>query len=259
MGRTPAVATPAPAAPDPGATELGQATPRFRPAACCKQGSATALPHALPAAAGHLGVCRAIVEPLKARIRGAEAAGGGAGSPRATAAAAKWRRLLATVLNQRSHKSLTPLMLACEHGHAGVAAYLLREGADPLAADFVHSRTCLHYAAVGGHADCLRLLCSDAAMVPAPDGARPLRDVIGSDVQVGAGCCCWAQHAACARSAVQGGLGGRLEQGCCTGSRSLGWCKWRCKLLRRPVAVPALAQPLRAARSLRRCKPAAAW
>lgn len=139
-----------------------------------------------PAAAGHLGVCRAIVEPLKARIRAAEAAAGGPGSTRAAAAGSKWRRLLATVLNQRSHKSLTPLMLACEHGHATVAAYLLREGADPLASDFVHSRTCLHYAAVGGHADCLRLLCSDAAMVPCPEGARPLRDVIVSDLQVGA-------------------------------------------------------------------------
>lgn len=136
------------------------------------------------AAAGHLGVCRAIVEPLKARIRAAEAAAGGPGSTRAAAAGSKWRRLLATVLNQRSHKSLTPLMLACEHGHATVAAYLLREGADPLASDFVHSRTCLHYAAVGGHADCLRLLCSDAAMVPCPEGARPLRDVIVSDLQV---------------------------------------------------------------------------
>lgn len=44
--------------------------------------------------------------------------------------------------------------------HATVAAYLLREGADPLACDWVHMRTCLHYAAMAGQADCLRLLCS---------------------------------------------------------------------------------------------------
>lgn len=131
-------------------------------------------------------MCRAIIEPLKQRAQAAEAAAADAGSKHPTAAAVKWQRLLSTVLNQRSHKSLTPLMLACEHGHAAVAAYLLREGADPLASDFVHSRTCLHYAAVGGHADCLRLLCSDSAMVPSTDGARPLRDVIVSDVQVGA-------------------------------------------------------------------------
>lgn len=132
------------------------------------------------AANGHIAVCRAIIEPLKQRARAAEA---GAGGKRGVAAT-KWQRLLTTVLNQRSHKSLTPLMLACEHGHAAVAAYLLREGADPLAADFVHSRTCLHYAAVGGHTDCLRLLCSDSAVVATPDGARPLRDVIVSDMQV---------------------------------------------------------------------------
>lgn len=144
----------------------------------------TASPLHPPAAAGHLAVCHAIVEPLKQRVALSAAAAAAGGSKR-SAAAAKWRRLLATVLNQRSHKSLTPLMLACEHGHAAVAAYLLREGADPLAADFVHSRTCLHYAAVGGHADCLLLLCSDGAMVATQDGARPLRDVIVSDMQVG--------------------------------------------------------------------------
>lgn len=137
----------------------------------------------LPTAAGHLNVCRAILEPLKQRVRDAEAAAAKRGVP--SAAAGKWRRLLATVLNQRSHKSLTPLMLACEHGHAGVAAYLLREGADPLATDFAHSRTCLHYAAVGGHADCLRLLCSDSALVAGADGSsRPLRDVVVNDLQV---------------------------------------------------------------------------
>lgn len=135
-----------------------------------------------------MAACRAIIEPLKQRICDAEEVAGkrgGAATGVPSPAAVKWRRLLATVLNQRSHKSLTPLMLACEHGHAGVAAYLLREGADPLATDFAHSRTCLHYAAVGGHADCLRLLCSDSALVTGPDGSsRPLRDVVVPDLQV---------------------------------------------------------------------------
>ena len=131
-------------------------------------------------------MCRAIIEPLKARVRDAEGGGARRGGTPNAGAAAKWHRLLGTVLNQRSHKSLTPLMLACEHGHVGVAAYLLREGADPLAVDFAHSRTCLHYAAVGGHADCLRLLLSDSARVQGPEGMRPLCDVIVQDVQVGA-------------------------------------------------------------------------
>lgn len=155
-------------------------------------------------------------------MRDAEEAAGKRGAAAAgtpSPAAAKWRRLLATVLNQRSHKSLTPLMLACEHGHAGVAAFLLREGADPLATDFAHSRTCLHYAAVGGHADCLRLLCSDSALVAGPDGSsRPLRDVVVPDLQVQA-CRFIDQVGGCSgawgQAALQGGLGACAGPGSC--------------------------------------------
>ena len=57
---------------------------------------------------------------------------------------------------------MTPLMLACEYGHANIVSYLLRHGANPLLADLNNSRTALHHAAVGGHVDCLEILCSDS-------------------------------------------------------------------------------------------------
>lgn len=48
-----------------------------------------------------------------------------------------------------------------------------------------HCRTALHWAAMGGHADCVRVLCSDATTVVGADGiARPLRDVVSTDLQV---------------------------------------------------------------------------
>ena len=98
--------------------------------------------------------------------------------------AVRWRRLLTDVLEQRSNKGFTPLMVACRNGHALVAAYLLREGADPLAADGANLRTALHYAASGGHVDCLRLLCSETTLVATQQGARPLRNVLVQDLTV---------------------------------------------------------------------------
>jgi len=53
-------------------------------------------------------------------------------------------------------------MLACEYGHANIVSYLLRHGANPLLTDLNNSRTALHHAAVGGHVDCLKILCSDS-------------------------------------------------------------------------------------------------
>lgn len=59
-------------------------------------------------------VCRSIIEPIKQRIKVAEAAVV-AGRKR-NGALKKWQGLLATVLNQRTSRSMTPLMLACENG-----------------------------------------------------------------------------------------------------------------------------------------------
>ena len=107
-----------------------------------------------------------------------------AGRNRKAASVDKWRRLLEAVVNQRNGKGFTPLMAACRGGHAVVAAYLLREGANPLLADMANHRTALHYAAAGGHSECLQLLCSESVMVPTPSGPRQLRDAIVEDLQV---------------------------------------------------------------------------
>lgn len=147
---------------------------------CGLHGKQSALHRA--AAAGHLDVCQSILEPLKQRTAATEALV--AAGRRKPAAPAKWRRLLDAALNQRNGKGFTPLMLACRGGHALVAAYLLREGADPLASDEANRRTALHYAAAGGHVECLRLLCGEGTVVPGPQGPRRLRDVIVEDMQV---------------------------------------------------------------------------
>lgn len=65
-----------------------------------------------------------------------------------------------------------------------MVAYLLAEGADPTCFDTSHYRNALHYAAMGGHADCVRILCSDSVVVYIDDTTRPLRDVVSADIQV---------------------------------------------------------------------------
>ena len=82
------------------------------------------------AAAGHLDVCRAVVGLIQRKIAEADApatregGGGGGGGARGArrrkvpgmAPARRWRSLLRTVLDQRTHRGKTPLMLACEQG-----------------------------------------------------------------------------------------------------------------------------------------------
>ncbi|KAK2076924.1 hypothetical protein QBZ16_005152 [Prototheca wickerhamii] len=108
----------------------------------------------------------------------------------------KYARLIEAVLDQRNGSGLTALMLACQRGHASVAACLLEQGADPTLVEPNTMRSCLHYAALGGHVQCLRLLCADetrwapralpgAAPGSPPPAPVPLRDVILHDVQVG--------------------------------------------------------------------------
>lgn len=134
------------------------------------------------AAAGHLSTCIAIVELIKLKIAAAEEAV--ADGKQRPSTVKRWKSLLKTVLDQQTHRGQTPLLLACEAGHADVTAYLLSEGADPLASDMFHCRTALHFAAMGGHAACVRVLCAESTIVNVDGNPRPLRDVVSTDLQV---------------------------------------------------------------------------
>ncbi|KAG7670424.1 hypothetical protein Ndes2526A_g00178 [Nannochloris sp. 'desiccata'] len=134
------------------------------------------------AAAGHLSTCKTILELIKSKI--AETENAVKNGNQRFSRLKRCKSLLKTVIDQRSHRGQTALMLACEAGHADVTSYLLNEGADALATDMFHSRTALHYAAAGGHAQCIKVLCSDTALVEVEGTRRLLRDVITDDLQV---------------------------------------------------------------------------
>ncbi|KAM7258896.1 hypothetical protein ACFE04_014637 [Oxalis oulophora] len=60
----------------------------------------------------------------------------------------------------------TPLMLAAMHGKISCVKKLVEAGANILKFDSLFGRTCLHYAAYYGHADCLQAILSAAQSSP---------------------------------------------------------------------------------------------
>ena len=70
----------------------------------------------------------------------------------------------------------------CWCRHADVLEFLLEKGADPLVTDVIQARTCLHYAALYGWANCITILMerpelrrqqgtpTSAQAIPAPTG-----------------------------------------------------------------------------------------
>ncbi len=92
--------------------------------------------------------------------------------------------LLYTVLNQRTHRGTTPLMVACEKGHAAIVDMLLEAGANPLELDAYNCRTCLHYAAINGRASCIELLTRDDITIEHHGRRLPLRECLVDDIQV---------------------------------------------------------------------------
>jgi hypothetical protein len=64
--------------------------------------------------AGHLSTCRIIVRLIRERLNAAEEAATKAKGKHSVVK--RWKALLQTVLDQRTNKGLTPLMLACEKG-----------------------------------------------------------------------------------------------------------------------------------------------
>mmetsp|Transcript_8096 Transcript_8096/g.19916 ORF Transcript_8096/g.19916 Transcript_8096/m.19916 type:complete len:1220 (-) Transcript_8096:755-4414(-) len=55
-------------------------------------------------------------------------------------------------------KRQTALMVACKHGHPDCVEYLVTNGADPLLTDERRHNTCLHFAALYGHSECVHKL-----------------------------------------------------------------------------------------------------
>lgn len=79
------------------------------------------------------------------------------------------------LVNSRSNRSQTPLMLAAGGGHAGCVSYLLSLGADIWTADRMGARNALHYAARYGHSEVIKVLvqhaqeCRTPAEPPSPN------------------------------------------------------------------------------------------
>ncbi|WOL10594.1 putative E3 ubiquitin-protein ligase XBOS33 [Canna indica] len=64
-------------------------------------------------------------------------------------------------VNLRNYCGQTALMQACRHGHWEVVLSLLIYRSIVTKADYLSGRTALHFAAVGGHVRCIRLLMAD--------------------------------------------------------------------------------------------------
>ncbi|XP_016183716.1 putative E3 ubiquitin-protein ligase XBAT31 [Arachis ipaensis] len=76
------------------------------------------------------------------------------------------RDVKADILNRYKQ---TPLMLAAMNGRTGCVEKLIQAGANILMFDSSRRRTCLHYAAYYGHADCLKAILSAAHSTPVAD------------------------------------------------------------------------------------------
>lgn len=64
-------------------------------------------------------------------------------------------------VNTRNYCGQTALMQACRYGHWEVVQTLLLFRANVNRADYLNGRTALHFAAVSGHARCIRLIVAD--------------------------------------------------------------------------------------------------
>lgn len=92
--------------------------------------------------------------------------------------------LTTVVANQKSHRGLTPLMMACESGSLPIVKMLLDFGADPRVFDHYTSRTCLHYACLAGNAGIVDFLTGSNVNVDHGGSRLPLRECVMPDIQV---------------------------------------------------------------------------
>lgn len=82
-------------------------------------------------------------------------------------------------------KARTPLMVACKRGKTACVERLLRSGANVLAFEASNGRTCLHYAARGGHYECVERIIDASRIGPVAESwgfvrFLNVRDAIGT-------------------------------------------------------------------------------
>ncbi|CAK0737042.1 hypothetical protein CVIRNUC_000845 [Coccomyxa viridis] len=129
------------------------------------------------AALGHLQVLKAVVEVLQSSAADVAGCQASENIKEPSINMLTWGRFVKDVINARTSAGKTPLMLACEKGHADCAQYLLGQGADAFAVDKAQRRSAIHYAVMSPQPDVLQMLVSDDAKIHTEDGRMPLRDV----------------------------------------------------------------------------------
>ena len=97
------------------------------------------------------------------------------------------------LVNLPNRLKQTPLMFAAYHGRDDVLAFLLKQGADPWAADRCGRRTALHYACMKGYPACVRAILDNLQSedkerdgvkyvdVASASGFTPLHFAVGSN------------------------------------------------------------------------------
>lgn len=88
-------------------------------------------------------------------------------------------------VNAVNSRKQTPLMLACKNGRSACIGPLLDNDANVLAVDRANGRTCLHYAAKGGHIECVCKILTAAETGPVANSwgfvrYLNMRDVYGA-------------------------------------------------------------------------------
>ncbi|MCO5571480.1 hypothetical protein L7F22_025220 [Adiantum nelumboides] len=79
-------------------------------------------------------------------------------------------------VNIRNYSGQTALMQACRNGHWEVVQTLILFKANVHRADYLNGRAALHFAAVNGHARCIRLLFADFFPPRSPDIPQSTRE-----------------------------------------------------------------------------------
>ena len=113
------------------------------------------------------------------------------------------------------------LSLGCSR-HAEIVSLLLANGGNALLQDTVHSRTCLHYAAIHGHAACIDILLADTTFATRAGKTVLLREACMVD---GRQMHRWAPVAPCSCSACM--PSSAPAPGChCASSSPAEWCRY---------------------------------